>query len=104
MPGRRGAGMWLPTVRPPVPRVGGRYRLPGVQSGLSPGAGFRRGAGAGDRRRRGSNVRASLGISPRSDAELLKPWAGVRTAPTQVLGTEVYDDGFFEGLLFPSAQ
>ena len=48
--------------------------------------------------------RAVLGISARSDAELLQPWAGVPNAPTQSLGSEVFNAVFFEGILFPSAQ
>jgi hypothetical protein len=49
-------------------------------------------------------TRRLLGISARSNSELLQLWAGVPTAPTQVLGTEVFNGGFFEGILFPSAQ
>jgi hypothetical protein len=49
-------------------------------------------------------TRRLLGIRANSHAELLQPWAGVANAPTQVLGTEVFNGGFFEGILYPSAQ
>ena len=47
-------------------------------------------------------TRNHLGIS--ADSELLMPWLGVPNAPTQVLGQAVFDDGNFEGIIFPSAQ
>jgi RES domain-containing protein len=47
-------------------------------------------------------TRNHLGIL--ADAELLAPWLGVPNAPTQVLGQTVFDDGQFEGIVFPSAQ
>jgi RES domain-containing protein len=49
-------------------------------------------------------TRRMLGINVRSNAELLQPWAGVSNRPTQVLGAEVFNAGFFEGILYPSAQ
>jgi hypothetical protein len=49
-------------------------------------------------------ARFRLGISTLSDAELTQPWAGIANAPTQVLGTEVFTDGFFEGIIYPSAR
>jgi hypothetical protein len=57
--------------------------------------------------RSGSNWRPTrrlLGINRRSNAELLRPWAGIPNTPTQVLGAEVFNEGFFEGILYPSAQ
>lgn len=37
--------------------------------------------------------------------ELLTPWKGVSDpTPTQQLGQTVYDDNYFEGILYPSAQ
>ncbi len=48
--------------------------------------------------------RSQLHIPRRSDRELTQPWAGVPHAPTQVLGNQVFGDGFFEGILYPSAQ
>ena len=56
------------------------------------------------RSQRGKQTRRQLGISNRSDRELLQPWAGIANAPTSVLGTEVFNDGFFEGIVYPSAQ
>jgi RES domain-containing protein len=49
-------------------------------------------------------TRAALGINTLSDAEVTQPWAGIANAPTQVLGTEVFNDAFFEGILYPSAR
>jgi hypothetical protein len=49
-------------------------------------------------------TRVALGISTLSDAEITQPWAGIPNAPTQVLGAEVYNDDFFEGILYPSAR
>jgi hypothetical protein len=49
-------------------------------------------------------TRVALGINATSDAEITQPWAGIPNAPTQVLGTEVFNDGFFEGILYPSAR
>ncbi len=48
-------------------------------------------------------TRTALGIA--SDAELLAPWKNA-PAPTgtQRLGQAVYDEKFFEGILYPSAQ
>jgi hypothetical protein len=37
-------------------------------------------------------------------SELLGPWRGVPAAPPQLLGDAVFSDGFFESILFPSAQ
>ena len=52
----------------------------------------------------GRRTRRLLGISNRSDAELLRPWAGLSDSPTQMMGNEVFNDGFFEGIIYPSAQ
>jgi RES domain-containing protein len=49
-------------------------------------------------------TRSALGISTLSDAEVTQPWAGLANAPTQRLGTEVFNDGFFEGIVYPSAR
>jgi RES domain-containing protein len=51
---------------------------------------------------RDPTTRQQLGIA--SAAEVLGPWCGVRRPPTQVLGETVFNDGFFEGILYPSAQ
>jgi RES domain-containing protein len=47
-------------------------------------------------------TRNHLGIL--ADAELLAPWLGLPNAPTQVLGQTIFNDGQFEGIVFPSAQ
>lgn len=49
------------------------------------------------------STRTALGIA--SDAALLVPWKNA-PAPTatQHLGRAVYDEGFFEGILYPSAR
>jgi RES domain-containing protein len=47
-------------------------------------------------------TRRRLGIH--SIVELLRPWAGIANAPTQVLGGGVFTDEFFEGVIYPSAQ
>ncbi len=36
--------------------------------------------------------------------ELLGSWKGVPNAPTQLLGDAVFSDGYFEGIVYPSAQ
>jgi RES domain-containing protein len=36
--------------------------------------------------------------------ELLGAWKNVAAAPTQILGEAAFNDGHFEGLLYPSAQ
>ena len=54
--------------------------------------------------RRWHQTRLALGIPTGSDAEMTQPWAGVPNAPTQVLGTEVFNDNFFEGIIYPSAR
>jgi RES domain-containing protein len=43
-----------------------------------------------------------LGIQATS--ELLGPWRGVPNAPTQVLGDAVFNNGQYEGIIYPSAQ
>jgi RES domain-containing protein len=48
--------------------------------------------------------RIALGIDTLSDAELTQPWAGSLNAATQVLGTEVFNAAFFEGIIYPSAR
>jgi RES domain-containing protein len=49
------------------------------------------------------SVRQQLGIA--ADAELLVPWKYVpNPTTTQDLGSAVFADAFFEGLLYPSAQ
>lgn len=45
----------------------------------------------------GRQIRRLFAVSNRSDAELLQPWAGIANAPTQVLGTEIFNDGFLKG-------
>lgn len=45
--------------------------------------------------------RSALGIKK---AELLGPWAGIANPTTQILGQEIFDDNFFEGIVYPSAQ
>jgi RES domain-containing protein len=47
-------------------------------------------------------VRLQLGIA--AVTEILGPWKGVANAPTQVLGDAVFNDNYFEGLLYPSVQ
>lgn len=47
-------------------------------------------------------TRLQLGIN--SVAEILGPWKAIPNAPTQVLGDTVFNDGHFEGILYPSAQ
>jgi RES domain-containing protein len=47
-------------------------------------------------------IRLPLGVQ--ADAELLAPWRGVPNAPTQMLGDTVFNDGYFEGIIHPSAQ
>jgi RES domain-containing protein len=47
-------------------------------------------------------VRASLGILTLS--ELAGPWRFMPNAPTQLLGDTVFNDGQFEGMVYPSAQ
>ncbi len=49
-------------------------------------------------------TRTALGIGTRSEAELTQPWAGIPGAPTQTLGTELFNDAFFEGIVYPSAR
>jgi hypothetical protein len=49
-------------------------------------------------------TRVALGISTLAVAELTQAWAGFPNAPTQVLGTEVFNDNFFEGIIYPSAR
>jgi len=36
--------------------------------------------------------------------ELLGPWQGIPNPPTQLLGDAVFNDGYFQGMRFPSAQ
>ena len=36
--------------------------------------------------------------------EILGPWKGVPNAPTQVLGEAVYNDNYFEGIVYPAVQ
>jgi RES domain-containing protein len=47
-------------------------------------------------------VRIQLGIP--LVTELLGPWKNVANAPTQNLGDAVFNDGFYEGIIYPSAQ
>jgi RES domain-containing protein len=47
-------------------------------------------------------IRLPLGIQ--ADAELTGPWRGVPNAPTYALGDTVFNDGHFEGIIYPSAQ
>lgn len=47
-------------------------------------------------------IRLQLGIQ--TVMEILAPWKGVPNAPTQLLGDAVFNDGHFEGILYPSAQ
>lgn len=49
------------------------------------------------------NSLSLLGV--RTTTELLAPWKGLPgPTATQVLGQAVYDDGHFEGIIYPSAQ
>lgn len=47
-------------------------------------------------------IRAHLGIL--AVAELTGPWRFVPNAPTQILGDTVFNDGHFDGILYPSVQ
>ncbi len=47
-------------------------------------------------------TRLQLGIH--SVTEIIAPWKGVPNAPTQVLGDTVFNDAYFEGIVYPSAQ
>jgi RES domain-containing protein len=48
-----------------------------------------------------SNVQQTLKLTK---AALLGPWLGVPSAPTQVLGEAIFQDGHFAGIIYPSAQ
>src|SRR6266702_7737178 len=50
---------------------------------------------------RNPNTQVHLGTTAN---ELLRPWHGIPNAPTQILGDAVFNDGHFQGILFPSAQ
>jgi RES domain-containing protein len=47
-------------------------------------------------------TRLQLGIQ--AVTEILAPWKGVAHASTQVLGDAVFNDGHFEGIVYPSVQ
>jgi hypothetical protein len=49
-----------------------------------------------------NTTRTQLGIL--SDTELVGAWRFMPNPPTQLLGDSVFKDGFFEGIVFPSAQ
>jgi RES domain-containing protein len=51
---------------------------------------------------RDNATRLTLGVN--GLPELLGAWRGIPNAPTQGLGDAVFNDGHFEGILFPSAQ
>jgi RES domain len=51
---------------------------------------------------RDNATRLTLGVN--GLPELLGAWRGIPNAPTQVLGDAVFNDGQFDGILFPSAQ
>lgn len=50
------------------------------------------------------NPLTRLQLSIQTVMEILAPWKGILNAPTQILGDMVFNDGDFEGILYPSAQ